>query len=177
MRYALKGDIDTKLNSNLGKKGKAGRKDMNKILRRASNSLKIKKGGESAITLWDTLTSSIRKAAKTVGRKVNRIVGKGREIGLMCGKEKGMHIKVCINLNWRFPQPRPSPYSRPHTQKVSMEWARATPTARCPQSRNCPRTRTFTPSHCRRRAPSLARRPPPPLPLSPRPSLLLGCRC
>lgn len=110
MRYALKGDINTKLDSNLGDEGKQGRKDMNKILGSASKSLKIKKGGESAITLWDTLTSSIRKAAKNVGDKVKRGLKKGKDIGLMCGKEKGLHVKVCINLNWRFPQPRPSPY-------------------------------------------------------------------
>ena len=58
-RYALKGNINSHLKGGVEDKSC---QDMGKILGRAANALKMDEDRDSAVTLWDTITSSIRKA-------------------------------------------------------------------------------------------------------------------
>ena len=125
LQEAMKGNINPHLKSknhrhDLSDKKKHYRRvkehekegqDMNKVIGRASRSLNIKDDGrESAVTLWDTVTGSIRNAWKKTKRFNEHVVNRSKIIATTCGKAKGLRVKICVNLNWRFPQPRPSPY-------------------------------------------------------------------
>ena len=107
--------FDKKLHAPKKRTGQMGRKNVDKdldtLFGKFKGDLDLKDENNSTESSWHLITSSIRRAATSPedfmnSEAMNKTIGMGKH----CAKEAGMVIKVCININWRFPQPKPSPY-------------------------------------------------------------------